>query len=123
MSVRNVWFITRPERDPHGHADAFKALAEATNNFTTIWQGNREAHKEFERVLANRNLKRNNISNDGSGGRTWCAMLKTFAYCYIDSNGFVKPTKAGEALIEGEKEYVNIKKQILFNQIGTSSRS
>lgn len=117
MSERNVWFITRPERDPRYHADAVKALAEATNNFTTIWQGNREAHKEFERVLAARNLKRNNISNDGSGGRTWCAMLKTFAYCYIDHEGYVKPTKVGEALLNGVKEYANVKKQILTLQI------
>ena len=117
MSERNVWFITRPERDPKFHADAVRALKEATKNFTTIWQGNREAHKEFEKVLAAKGLKRNNISNDGSGGRTWCAMLKTFAYCYINSEGCVKPTKVGEALINGLKEYENVKKQILTLQI------
>lgn len=117
MSERNVWFITRPERDPRFHADAVKALAKATNNFTTVWQSNRDAHKELERVLAARGLKRNNISNDGSGGRTWCAMLKTFSYCYIDHEGYVKPTKVGQALIDGVKEYENVKKQILTFQI------
>ena len=117
MSERKVWFITRPERDPQFHAEAIRALAESTNNFTTKWQGNREAHKRFEEVLATKGLKRNNISNDGSGGRTWCAMLKTFAYCYINHDGYVKPTKVGESLINGVKEYVNVKKQILTLQI------
>ncbi len=117
MTERKVWFITRPERDPRFHADAVKALAEATNNFTVKWQGNRDAHKQYEKVLASKGLKRNNISNDGSGGRTWCAMLKTFAYCYIDSDGCVKPTKVGQALINGTKEYENVKKQILTLQI------
>ncbi|OES43346.1 AlwI family type II restriction endonuclease [Domibacillus iocasae] len=117
MTERKVWFITRPERDPRFHADAIKALSEATENFTVKWQGNREAHKQYEAVLASKGLKRNNISNDGSGGRTWCAMLKTFAYCYIDSEGLVKPTKSGQALINGVKEYENVKKQILTLQI------
>ncbi|MEA0564481.1 AlwI family type II restriction endonuclease [Lysinibacillus irui] len=117
MSERKVWFITRPERDPKYHADAIIALAEATSNFTTKWQGNREAHKRFEEVLVKKGLKRNNISNDGSGGRTWCAMLKTFAYCYIDHAGYVKPTKVGQSLIDGIKEYENVKKQILTLQI------
>ncbi|MGA3677827.1 AlwI family type II restriction endonuclease [Lysinibacillus agricola] len=117
MSERKVWFITRPERDPKFHAEAINALAESTNSFTTKWQGNREAHKRFEEVLATRGLKRNNISTDGSGGRTWCAMLKTFAYCYIDHEGYVKPTKVGQSLIDGVKEYENVKKQILTLQI------
>ncbi|MEB7454369.1 MULTISPECIES: AlwI family type II restriction endonuclease [Lysinibacillus] len=117
MSERKVWFITRPERDPKYHAEAIRALAEATNNFTTKWQGNRQAHKHFEEVLASKHLKRNNISNDGSGGRTWCAMLKTFSYCYIDHEGYVKPTKVGNSLIDGIKEFENVKKQILTLQI------
>lgn len=117
MSERKVWFVTRPERDPQFHPDAMKALAIATNNFTVVWQGNREAHKQFEMTLAQMNLKRNNISNDGSGGRTWCAMLKTFAYCYINQDGYVKPTKVGKALIGGENVYKNVKKQILTLQI------
>lgn len=117
MNERKIWFVTRPERDPKYHADAIKALAEATNNFSIKWKRNRELHKHFESVLASKGLKRKNISTDGSGGRTWAAMLKTFAYCYIDTNGYIKPTKVGEALIEGKKEYENVKKQILTLQI------
>ncbi len=117
MTERKIWFITRPERDPRYHAEAMSALQEATNNFTLKWEGNRELHKHYEAVLASHKLKRNNISNDGSGGRTWCALLKTFAYCYVDKNGVVKPTKVGQALVDGIKEYENVKKQILTLQI------
>lgn len=117
MAERQIWFITRPERDPRFHAEAMKALDEATNHFTIKWQGNREIQKELEKVLGEHGLKRNNISNDGSGGRTWCAMLKTFAYCYVDKEGYLHPTKVGQALIDGNKEYENVKKQILTLQI------
>lgn len=117
MAERKVWFITRPERDPQFHAEAVTALKEATDNFTKKWEGNRELHKHYESVLAAHGLKRNNVSNDGSGGRTWCAMLKTFSYCYIDKEGFVKPTKVGKALVNGVQPYENVKKQILTLQI------
>lgn len=115
--TRHIWFITRPERDPQFHAEAMKALSDATDNFSIKWKANREAHKNFEKTLAELGLKRNNISNDGSGGRTWAAMLKTFAYCYTDDNGYIVPTEVGKALIEGENEFQNIKKQILTLQI------
>lgn len=117
MENRAVWFITRPERDPQFHADAMIALKEATNNFTVKWTSNRAAHKAFEQTLANHGLKRQNISKDGSGGRTWCAMLKTFAYCYTDENGFILPTEVGKALIARENEFNNVSKQILTLQI------
>lgn len=114
---RNVWFITRPERDPQFHAEAMSALSEATAGFTVKWKSNREAHRNFEKTLANHGLKRNNVSKDGSGGRTWAAMLKTFAYCYTNNDGYIVPTEAGKALIEGKDEFKNIKKQILTLQI------
>lgn len=117
MNERKVWFITRPERDPHYHAEALRALAKATDNFTIKWQGNREVHKHYESVLVSYGLKRNNISNDGSGGRTWCALMKTFAYCYLNKEGYLVATKSGQALINREKEYENVKKQILTLQI------
>lgn len=115
--TRNVWFITRPERDPQFHAEAMIALSEATEAFSIKWKSNREAHKNFERTLAEHELKRNNISKDGSGGRTWAAMLKTFAYCYTNDEGYIIPTEAGKALIEGRDTFKNIKKQILTLQI------
>lgn len=114
---RKVWFITRPERDPKFHVDALEALKEATNGFTEKWQGNRSMHIEYERALNKQGLKRNNLSNDGSGGRTWVAMLKTFSYVYTDEDGYLKTTRVAEALLQGDKLRENTSKQILALQI------
>lgn len=114
---RKVWFITRPERDPKFHEDAMRSLQTATKNFTKRWSGERTLHKHYEEVLANDGLKRQNISNDGSGGRTWAAMLRTFSYVYIDDTGTLKPTKSGLALLAGDKVRENVTKQILTLQI------
>lgn len=117
MAKRKVWFITRPERDPQFHPEALKALHEATNGFSVKWVGNREAHLRYEQALIDFGLKRDHLSHDGSGGRTWAAMLKTFAYVYTDDEGRLVPTKVGEALLEGRKVHENITKQILTLQI------
>lgn len=117
MAERKIWFITRPERDPKFHALALSALQEATNNFQHPWKGNRELHRRYEEVLGNRELKTPTISTDGSGGRTWVAMLKTFAYIYINESGYLVPTKVGKALLNRENVFENISKQILTLQI------
>lgn len=114
---RKVWFITRPERDPKFHTDALEALQIATNNFSEVWSRNRDAHKNYERVLAQQELKRNNISEDGSGGRTWAAMLRTFSYVYTDEDGKQRITKVGRALLDNDNRRENISKQILTLQI------
>jgi AlwI restriction endonuclease len=114
---RKVWFITRPERDPKFHLDALEALHDATNGFTEKWQGNREMHLEYERALNRHEVKRANVSRDGSGGRTWVAMLKTFSYVYTDEEGYLKLTRVGEALLNGKKIRGNVAKQILTLQI------
>lgn len=117
MKERKVWFITRPERDPKFHRDALIALRDATKNFTIRWSGNRQAHLNYERELNARGIKRDHISNDGSGGRTWAAMLKTFSYVYTDEEGYLRLTKVGKKILDGEKVHENITKQILTLQI------
>lgn len=114
---RKVWFITRPERDPKFHVDALEALEEATNRFKEKWHGNRSIHLEYERALIRHGIKRNNVSKDGSGGRTWVAMLKTFSYVYTDEDGYLKVTRVGQALLQGQNMRENISKQILTLQI------
>lgn len=117
---RVVWFITRPERDPVFHADAMIVLNKVTENFKLKWKGNRDLHKAFEAALANEGLKRMSISKDGSGGRTWAALLRTFAYCYMNSEGFLVPTKSGIALINNQDVRENTSKQLLTLQIPNS---
>lgn len=117
MPERKVWFITRPERDPQFHVDALTALQTSTENFTEIWSRNRTAHKRYEEVLAAKGLKRDSISADGSGGRTWAAMLRTFGYVYTSPSGKLSLTKVGSALLAGNKTRENTAKQILTLQI------
>lgn len=117
MAERKIWFITRPERDPKFHRDALLALYDATDGFNVKWSRNRAAHLSYERALNVRGIKREHVSSDGSGGRTWAAMLKTFAYVYTDENGYLKLTKVGKKILEGEKVRENVTKQILTLQI------
>lgn len=117
VNERQVWFITRPERDPKFHREALIALAEATNNFTIKWSSNRQAHLKYEQTLSQHEIKRNNTSNDGSGGRTWAALLKTFAYIYTNENGYLKLTRIGQEILAGRNVRENITKQILTLQI------
>lgn len=116
-NLRTTWFITRPQRDPQFFPQALDALKEATNNFQEKWNSNREIQKKYEQVLANRKLKRENISNDGSGGRTWVAMLRTYSLVYLSEDGKLVPTKVGIALLKGRKRYDNLLKQLLTLQI------
>jgi uncharacterized protein YjiS (DUF1127 family) len=116
-NFRKIWFITRPERDPAFHEEALIALANATNNFKLKWKGNRELHKKYEQALIDIGIKRNSISKDGSGGRTWASLLKTFAYCYTTNDGFLFPTKVALEILKRNNIFENIKKQILTLQI------
>ncbi|GAE36457.1 AlwI family type II restriction endonuclease [Halalkalibacter akibai] len=116
MSERLVWFITRPERDPNFHPEALQALQSATENFQVVWARNREVHKRYEEELGKIGIKRMNVSHDGSGGRTWVAMLKTFAYCYVNDEGLIVLTKVGEEILKGNNVRENITKQILTLQ-------
>ncbi len=115
--MRKVWFITRPERDPSFHQEALIALQRTTNNFSLRWKGNRVLHKKYEEMLAEAHIKRDHVSHDGSGGRTWVALLKTFSYVYPDADGYLLLTKVGKKILEGEKVFENIRKQILTLQI------
>lgn len=117
MKSRNFWFVTRPLRDPQYHADVLRALQPATSNFTQPWKGNRELHRKYEQFLADAGMKQNHISRDGSGDRTWAAMLKTYNYVYEDENGYLRPTKVAKAILNGQKVPENIKKQVLTLQI------
>lgn len=114
---RTTWFVTRPQRDPQYFPVALEALQEATNNFKEKWNSNREVQKKYEEILVEKGLKRENISKDGSGGRTWTAMLRTYSIIYMSSDGYIIPTKVGLELLGGNKIFENLTKQLLTLQI------
>ncbi|MEE6748740.1 hypothetical protein [Limosilactobacillus reuteri] len=107
MVERNFWFVTRPLRDPQYHADGLRALQKVTDNFTLKWKGNRSLHRKYEQCLIDAGMKQNNISHDGSGGRTWAAMLKTYSYVYENTDGLLKPTKVARAILNARNVNLN----------------
>lgn len=117
MSERRVWFVTRPCRDPLYHKDALRALQVATNNFSDTWEHNRSLQKKYEEELIKEGLKADHVSNSGSGGRTWVAMLKTYGYVYLLDNGRLKLTKVGQKILANIKVKENVTKQLLSFQI------
>ncbi|WP_319379374.1 AlwI family type II restriction endonuclease [uncultured Methanocorpusculum sp.] len=114
---RKLWFITRPQRDPTYHREALIALNTVTEHFTKEWKGNRSLQKDYEAQISTDDIKLRHISKDGSGGRTWAAMLRTFGYVYLNEKGYLKLTKAGSKVLKGEAVKENITKQILTLQI------
>lgn len=115
--TRKLWFITRPQRDPTYHREALIALDAVTENFTILWKGNRSLHKDYEAQISTNEIKLRHISNEGSGGRTWAAMLRTFGYVYLNEKGYLKLTKSGAKILKGDAVKENITKQILTLQI------
>ncbi|MET1249164.1 AlwI family type II restriction endonuclease [Sporolactobacillus sp. STCC-11] len=119
MTKRKVWFVTRPQRDPQFHVNALRALDKVTNHFSSEmpWLGNRELQKRYEQELANSGLKRDHVSNDGSGARTWVAMLRTYDYVYLNEDGCLVLNKVGQKIIDNKFVWKNTRKQILTLQI------
>lgn len=113
MANTKFWWVSRPTRDPNDFDEAIKAfknVAEGKN-----WRGDRNLHKKFEEEIAQ--VKTLNVSRDGSGGRTWGALLRSYGFWYNENN--VTLTPASETIlanINGER-YKQIAHQILNFQI------
>jgi len=107
------WWVTRPTRDPNDFdlaITAFKDVAEGKN-----WRGDRELHRKFERALAQ--VKTFNVSRDGSGGRTWAALLRSYGFWYNETQ--VTLTPAAITILENRnaERYKQIVHQILNFQL------
>jgi len=108
-------FVTRPTRDA---LTSHQKLIEAMSELAGIkWTGNRVAHKKLEEILTKKQVKGPGVSTDGSGGRTWAALARTFGYWYLNSNDKVVITPVAEAIISGDSPHLHIQKQILNYQI------
>lgn len=115
-TVRRTWWITRPERSPDNIKFALIALDKATNHFSNV-QWNHHTQFKYEDWLGNEGVKRPGRDRNGSGGRTWAAMLKTYDYVYKTKNRIMKPNEVAKEIINGNNVYQNIQKQILILQI------
>lgn len=90
--------------------DILKIFAAASEG--QKWEGNRTLQLEFEKALKNYEWKAHNVSRDGSGGRTYAAMLAMFGLWFEDRNG-VQITNAGKELIEDKHPVPILTKQLL----------
>jgi hypothetical protein len=110
MVIKRHWVITRPKRKLILVPDLlriFSAVAEGQR-----WNRNRDIQKQFEQSLTDAQWKAQNLSADGSGGRTYAALLFMLGLWYEDSN-IVNITNAGREIIDGAPPVPILTKQLL----------
>jgi len=112
--VRRHWVISRPKRKLILVPDLlgiFSSVAGGQN-----WKGNRSLQIEFETALTNAQWKAQNISRDGSGGRTYAALLRMLGLWYEDKEKGAQLTIAGQEILAGYSPIQIITKQLLDYQ-------
>lgn len=120
----NHWWTTRPKRKLISAVDALRIFASVAEG--KKWQANRELHLDFEDMLESGQVKREGERRDrqGSGGRTYAALLFSFGLWYTDQRGIVRLTIAGADLLKGLPPVPILTKQILnFQYPSTNSRN
>ena len=118
MACKNYWWVTRPKRKLILIPDLIKIFSATATGKT--WHRNRELQKQFERNLTNAKWKAQNNSNDGSGGRTYAALLAQLGLWYTDESNLVGITLAGQEIINGNNPIPIITKQLLDLQFPSS---
>ncbi len=108
--AKNHWVVSRPKRKLILVPTLIKIFSSVAEG--EPWRGNRSLHLRFEENLTNAYWKAQNISKDGSGGRTYAVLLFMLGLWYEDDNG-VQITNAGKELIAGNSPVPIITKQLL----------
>ena len=111
MPCKKYWWVTRPKRKLILIPDLNEIISATTEG--KIWYGNRKLQICFRKDLTDAKWKAQNISDDGSGGRTYAALLSQFGLWYSDDEGKVRVTLAGNELIAGYPPIPIITKQLL----------
>lgn len=107
---KHSWWVTRPKRKLILIPDLLKIFASVAEG--QKWKGNRELQLNFEKALKEYEWKAQNISRDGSGGRTYAAMLFMLGLWFEDESG-VQITYAGKELIADKPPVPILTKQLL----------
>lgn len=112
-NFKNHWVVTRPKRK-------LVIVPELLKVFATVclgrnWYGNITLQREFEQKLVDFEWKALNLSKDGSGSRTYAALLSMFGLWYEDEMG-VQLTQAGKEIVSGEPAVPILTKQIINYQ-------
>ncbi len=112
--MKNYWVLSRPKRKLILVPDLlaiFSSIVEGEK-----WKGNREIQLEFEKALTDAQWKANNISKDGSGGRTYAVLLFMLGLWYEDPKDGVRITIAGQEILDGISSVEILTKQLLNYQ-------
>lgn len=115
--MRNTWWFTRPKRDLVAVPHLLRVLANIAEG--KVWAtADKERELEYERQLEASRLKAQGIRRDqrGGGARTYRSWLKSLGLLYMDEDGRLWLTSAGEALVEGAPPLEIIKNQVLKYQ-------
>ena len=113
----NHWWVTRPKRSL---APVPEILGLVTCDFLDKqWKGIHGSHLSFEDELEQKGLKRKGDRWDqgGGGGRTYLAWLQSLGLVfYYGAERVLKPTMAGEALLNGKSPTDVLTRQVLKYQ-------
>lgn len=111
--TKSYWVITRPKRKLLLVPDLLRIFAAVVEE--KRWHGNRGLQIEFEQALTDAQWKAQNVSEDGSGGRTYAALLYMLGLWY-EHMGQVFITNAAKEIIEGDPPVPVLTKQLLDMQ-------
>lgn len=113
----NYWWVTRPKRRLDSVPAILNCLWSVAQNCE--WQGNIDAHLQFESELEKAGLKRTGERRDqrGGGGRTYFAWLSSLGLVFLEKKtGMVRLTLAGEAILSGNEPEKVLRNQVLKYQ-------
>jgi hypothetical protein len=111
VSGKEYWVITRPKRKLILVPDLLKLFSAVA--LGEKWNQNREVQQKFEKALSDAQWKAQNVSADGSGGRTYAVLLYMLGLWYEDIYKGVQITLAGQEILDGESPVPIITKQLL----------
>ena len=117
----NYWWVTRPKRKLDSIPEVLATFADISLN--QEWEGQRTTQMALEEALERSGLKRVGARRDqsGSGGRTYAAWLESLGLMFKqNSNGNIKLTLAGEAIMNGDSPVDVLKGQIFKYQFPSS---
>ena len=115
--MHNRWWVTRPKRDLLTVPLCLAVLAHHAQG--RVWATpNKETELAIELGLEDAHLKRRGKRRDqkGGGARTYRAWMKSLGLLFMDEEGRLWLTSAGEALAKGEPPLDILKKQVLGYQ-------
>lgn len=122
--MRNTWWITRPKRNLVSVPLCLSVMAHHAQG--KVWSSSsKETELAIEAALEDANLKRKGKRRDqlGGGARTYRAWMKSLGLLFMDEEGKMWLTSAGEALVNSEPPLDILKKQVLSHQYPSSATS